>query len=170
VLDFDAMAQAGAMFGSGGLIVANQDTSVVDLTRVLIAFDQMESCGKCFPCRLGMSHLLEVLGRICQGSARPDDLELMDRVGRNMRAGSLCGHGQLGYNPVTSALKSFGEEFQAQMEGPGLLPIGRFVGPRSTIRGAQLGGVTPTAQVYASFVARLEPASERERSAAVSGV
>ena len=76
VLDFDGMVEAGAMFGSGGLIVCNDTRSVVDLTRVLVAFDQMESCGKCFPCRLGMTHLLEVLERICAGEAargrRPD--------------------------------------------------------------------------------------------------
>ena len=160
VLDFDVMAQAGAMFGSGGIIVADKSTSVVDLTRVLIAFDQMESCGKCFPCRLGMSHLLDVLERICAGDARPTDLELMDRVGRNMRAGSLCGHGQLGFNPVSSALKAFGDEFQAQMEGRGTLTIGRFVGPRASRRGAQAEGETPTAQVKNDFVASVRPAGE----------
>ena len=157
VLDFDVMAQAGAMFGSGGIIVADEDTSVVDLTRVLIAFDQMESCGKCFPCRLGMSHLLEVLDRICAGQAQPDDLALMERVGVNMRAGSMCGHGQLGFNPVSSALEAFGDEFRAQLEGRGPLPIGPFIGPKATLRGAQLEGGTPTAQVYPSFVTRLQP-------------
>ncbi len=156
VLDFDAMAQAGAMFGSGGIIVADEDTSVVDLTRVLIAFDQMESCGKCFPCRLGMSHLLEVLDRICADQAQPDDLALMERVGVNMRAGSMCGHGQLGFNPVSSALEAFGDEFRAQVEGRGPLPIGPFIGPKATLRGAQLGGDTPTAQVHPSFVTRFQ--------------
>jgi NADH:ubiquinone oxidoreductase subunit F (NADH-binding) len=150
-LDFDLMAQADAMFGSGGIIVANEDTSVAGLTRVLVAFDQMESCGKCFPCRLGMSHMLEILERICAGAARPDDLELMERVGMNMRAGSLCGHGQLGYNPVRSAMKAFGHEFRAQAYGQGPLPIHRFVGPRSTVRGAHLTGETPTAQVSPRF-------------------
>ena len=160
-LDFDLMAQAEAMFGSGGIIVANEDTSVVDLTRVLIAFDQLESCGKCFPCRLGMSHLLEILDRACDGAARPGDLELMDRIGANMRAGSLCGHGQLGYNPVKSALKSFGDEFQAQANGGGPLPGGRFVAPTSTVRGAQFDGKTPTAQVYPQFVVNRRGAPER---------
>ena len=161
-LDFDAMAQADAMFGSGGIIVADGDTSVADLTRVLIAFDQMESCGKCFPCRLGMSHLLEILERVCAGEARPDDLELMERVGMNMRAGSLCGHGQLGYNPVKSAMKAFGDEVRAQAYGQGLLPIQRFVGPRSTVRGAQLTGETPTAQVSPSFLAQMPTPAGRQ--------
>jgi NADH-quinone oxidoreductase subunit F len=157
VLDFDEMSRAGAMFGSGGLIVCNEDTSIVDLTRTLLAFDQMESCGKCFPCRLGMSHILEILERACLGDSRPNDLELMDRIGRNMRAGSLCGHGQLGFNPVSSALKAFGDEFKAQMSGNGPIPIPAFVGPRSTRRGAQMTGDTPTAAVYPDFVIHLEP-------------
>ena len=156
-LDFDEMAKAGAMFGSGGLIVCNDDTSAVDLTRVLVAFDQMESCGKCFPCRLGMSHLLEILERACAGASRTGDLELMERVGGNMRSGSLCGHGQLGYNPVSSALGAFGAEFEAQMRGEGPIPIAPFVGPKHTLRGAQLEGETPTAAVKGDFVYAADP-------------
>ena len=152
VLDFDAMVEAGAMFGSGGLIVCNDTRSVVDLTRTLVAFDQMESCGKCFPCRLGMTHLLEVLERICAGEAREGDGDLMERVGSNMRAGSLCGHGQLGYNPVASAMRFFEDEFRAQMIGDGPIPIGGFIGPRASRRGAQIVGDTPTAKVRSSFV------------------
>ena len=114
-LDFEAMAQAGAILGSGGIIAADEDTCAVDLTRSLIAFCQFESCGKCFPCRLGMTHLLEMLERICQFESGPRDLELMRQVGSNMQAGSLCGHGQLGFNPVSSALKYFGDEFEAHM-------------------------------------------------------
>ncbi len=114
-LDFDAMARAGAILGSGGIIAADEDTCAVDLTRSLIAFCQFESCGKCFPCRLGMTHLLEMLERICRFESSPQDLELMRQVGSNMQAGSLCGHGQLGFNPVSSALKYFGEEFEVHM-------------------------------------------------------
>ncbi len=114
-LDFEAMSQAGAILGSGGIIVADEDTCAVDLTRSLIAFCQYESCGKCFPCRMGMSHLLEVLERICRFESGPEDLDLMQRVGKQMQAGSLCGHGQLGFNPVSSALKYFGDEFEAHI-------------------------------------------------------
>ena len=114
-LDFEAMSQAGAILGSGGIVVADEDTCVVDLTRALIAFCQYESCGKCFPCRLGMTHLLEVLERICALEARPGDLELMRNVGQQMQAGSLCGHGQLGFNPVSSALRHFEDEFVEHM-------------------------------------------------------
>lgn len=114
-LDFEAMAEAGAILGSGGIIAADEDTCAVDMTRVLIAFCQYESCGKCFPCRLGMTHLLEILERICRTESEPGDLTLMRQVGQNMQAGSLCGHGQLGFNPVSSALQYFGEEFEAHM-------------------------------------------------------
>ena len=115
-LDFDAMAQAGAILGSGGIIAADEDTCVVDLTRSLIAFCQFESCGKCFPCRLGMTHLLEVLERICSFKGQPSDLELMRVVGQQMQVGSLCGHGQLGFNPVASALRYFPEEFEVHIK------------------------------------------------------
>ncbi len=157
LLDLDVMAAAGAMFGSGGLIVCNEERSVVDLTRNLLAFDQMESCGKCFPCRLGMSHLLEVLDRMCAGEGRPEDMELMERLGANMKVGSLCGHGQLGYNPVSSAVNFFGEEFAAQCAAHTARDLGTLVSPRAPLRGAQLDGETPTAIVKADFVAGPEP-------------
>ncbi len=114
-LDFDAMSKAGAILGSGGLIAASEDACVVDLTRALIAFCQYESCGKCFPCRTGMTHLLEVLERICRMDSTPEDMALMGRVGRSMQAGSLCGHGQLGFNPVSSAVRYFREEFDQHL-------------------------------------------------------
>jgi NADH:ubiquinone oxidoreductase subunit F (NADH-binding) len=115
VLDFDILRTAGAILGSGGVIAADEDNCVVDLTRALIAFCQYESCGKCFPCRMGMSHLLEVLERICRLEGVPEDLDLMRKVGQDMQAGSLCGHGQLGFNPVASALRYFGEEFDTHI-------------------------------------------------------
>ncbi len=115
LLDFEILRSAGAILGSGGIIAANEDNCVVDLTRSLIAFCQYESCGKCFPCRMGMSHLLEVLERICRLEAVPEDLDLMRKVGQDMQAGSLCGHGQLGFNPVASALRYFGEEFDTHI-------------------------------------------------------
>ena len=114
-LDFEAMAQAGAILGSGGIIAADEDTCAVDITRSLIAFCQYESCGKCFPCRLGMTHILEVLERISSCESAPGDLDLMRQVGQNMQVGSLCGHGQLGFNPVASALRYFEADFQAHM-------------------------------------------------------
>ena len=115
LLDFEELRNAGAILGSGGIIAADEDTCVVDLTRALVAFCQYESCGKCFPCRMGMSHLLEILERICSLEGEPEDLDLMRSAGENMQAGSLCGHGQLGFNPVSSALRYFPEEFEAHI-------------------------------------------------------
>jgi len=109
-IDFDEMSQAGAILGSGGIIVCDESVSVVDLIRNLIAFNQFESCGKCFPCRLGNTHMLDVLERLCNSKSKPDDLKLLERIGNSMKIGSLCGHGQLGFNPISSALKYFEQE------------------------------------------------------------
>ena len=116
-IDFDAMAKVGCILGSGGIIVGGEKTDIVDLIRNLVAFNQFESCGKCFPCRLGNTHMLDVLDRMCKGEARSGDLELLEKVGTNMKVGSLCGHGQLGYNPISSALAYFGDEFQQRLNG-----------------------------------------------------
>ena len=140
VLDFEVLRNAGAILGSGGIIAADEDTCVVDLTRALVAFCQYESCGKCFPCRMGMSHLLEVLERICGLEGEPEDLDLMRRTGENMQAGSLCGHGQLGFNPVSSALRYFPDEFEAHiLETP--VPYGHL--PRTTILAKPVAPVDP---------------------------
>ena len=116
-IDFDAMAQAGAILGSGGIIVGDESTDVVDLIRNLVAFNQFESCGKCFPCRLGNTHMLDVLDRMCKNEAQPGDMKLLETVGNNMKIGSLCGHGQLGYNPISSAINYFEEEFEQRFNG-----------------------------------------------------
>ena len=135
-IDFDAMSEAGASIGSGGIIVGNETTNVVDLLRNLIAFNQFESCGKCFPCRLGNTHMLEILDRMCQNKAKSTDLALIERVGVSMKAGSLCGHGQLGFNPIASALKYFGDEIEACLAGelptPGVFGDGTMILPTRT--------------------------------------
>jgi len=122
-LDFDAMKGVGAMLGSGGVIISDEDTCAVDLARVLVAFCQYESCGKCFPCRLGMTNLLEFVERIANYNGRPGDLEMIDRVGSTMAAGSLCFHGQLGVNPIKSAIQNFPEDFRVHLE-EGRCPTG----------------------------------------------
>ena len=113
---FDEMQEADAILGAGSIIVADEDTCAVDLIRVLASFNQYESCGKCFPCRLGMEHLLEIIERIVHFESRPGDLELMRSVGTTMEATALCGHGQLGYAPIRSALKYFEADFRSHIE------------------------------------------------------
>ena len=114
-IDFDDMAKAGAILGSGGIIVGDETTDVVDLVRNLVAFNQFESCGKCFPCRLGNTHMLDILNRICNSRPNEKDMEVIEKIGNSMKTGSLCGHGQLGYNPVSSAVKYFKDEFDSAL-------------------------------------------------------
>ena len=115
-IDFDEMRSAGAIFGSGGIIVGSDKVCAVDLTRILVAFCQFESCGKCFPCRLGMEHLLEIVERISNCASKPGDMDLMKSIGGTMEAGSLCGHGQLGFGPIRSAITHFEEDFRLHIE------------------------------------------------------
>ena len=115
-IDFDAMSKSGAILGSGGIIVGDDSTDVVDLIRNLVAFNQFESCGKCFPCRLGNTHMLDILNRICNSMPNENDLEIIAKIGTSMKTGSLCGHGQLGYNPISSAIKYFDEEFKIALK------------------------------------------------------
>jgi len=140
-LDFEEMARSGAILGSGGIIVADELACAVDMTRVLVAFCQYESCGKCFPCRLGMTNLLEVIERIANFQSRPKDLDLMRTIGKNMAAGSLCGHGQLGWNPVQSALQAFPEDFAAHMDEK-RCPTGQCLGPVFTPRRTRSRGTS----------------------------
>ena len=127
-LDFEEMRDAGAILGSGGIIVADEDTCTVDLTRVLVAFCQYESCGKCFPCRLGMEQLLEIVERIAKCESEPGDLDLMRSIGGTMEGSSLCGHGQLGFGPIRSALQHFEADFIAHIEEK-RCPTGSCLGP-----------------------------------------
>jgi len=115
-IDFDEMREAGAIFGSGGVIVNDEDTCAVDITRNLVAFTQYESCGKCFPCRLGMEQLLQVVERIAIFDGKPEDLDLLRSIGKTMEASSLCGHGQLGFGPIRSAIQHFESDFAAHIE------------------------------------------------------
>lgn len=155
VLDFDAMAQAGAILGSGGIIVGDENVCAVSLTRNLVAFCQLESCGKCFPCRMGMGHILEIVERVSTYQTRSDDIKLLEIVGRNMQSASLCGHGQLGFNPVSSAMDYFKEDFRMHIEDR-RCPTGQcdrpFVSPKKTQRRAHFLGESPTSQVYPNFV------------------
>ncbi|MDP6301261.1 MAG: NADH-ubiquinone oxidoreductase-F iron-sulfur binding region domain-containing protein [SAR202 cluster bacterium] len=128
-LDFDEMRAAGAILGSGGIIVGNEDVCAVDLTRVLVAFCQFESCGKCFPCRLGMEHMLEIVERIANCESRPGDMDLLRNVGATVESGSLCGHGQLGFGPIRSAITHFEADFTAHIEER-RCPTGSCLGPK----------------------------------------
>jgi ferredoxin len=97
--------------GSGGLIVIDRDTCIVDTAKYFLNFTQEESCGKCVPCRVGTRHLVQILERICKGQGKLEDLTRLERLGSAIKGGSLCGLGQTAPNPVLTSLKYFRAEF-----------------------------------------------------------
>lgn len=114
-VDFDSLVAAGATMGSGGMIVVDEDTCMVEFAKYFLEFATAESCGKCVPCRIGGVRLLEVLTRIVEGAGTPEDLDEIERISRNMREASLCALGQLTPGPVMSALRFFREEYEAHI-------------------------------------------------------
>ena len=115
-IDYETLAKAGSIMGSGGLIVLDQDTCVVDVAKYFLNFTQKESCGKCVPCRVGTRHLVEILERITEGKGELDDLERLERLGRAIKSSALCGLGNTAPNPVLSTLKYFREEYLAHVK------------------------------------------------------
>ena len=111
-VDFDSLTDAGSMMGSGGLIVMDDRTCMVDVAKYFVDFLMDESCGKCTPCREGLATLHEVLKRITEGDGEPGDLQLLKDIGAAMRDGSLCGLGQTAANPVLSTMTYFWEEYE----------------------------------------------------------
>jgi len=122
-IDYDALAQTGAIMGSGGLVVLDERDCMVDIARFFLKFTQAESCGKCTFCRIGTKRMLEILERLCAGAGRRDDLEKLATLADYVSRGSLCGLGQTAPNPVLTTLRYFPEEYEAHLEGR--CPAGR---------------------------------------------
>ncbi len=114
-LDYDSLLEIGSMIGSGGLIIMDEDTCMVDIARYYLDFTQDESCGKCTPCRIGTKRLLEILTRITHGEGQEDDLERLEYWGRLIKNTSLCGLGRSAANPVLSTLRYFKDEYLAHI-------------------------------------------------------
>ncbi|MFH1336819.1 MAG: NADH-ubiquinone oxidoreductase-F iron-sulfur binding region domain-containing protein [Candidatus Zixiibacteriota bacterium] len=110
-IDYESLTAAGSIMGSGGLIVMDEDTCVVDVTRYFLDFTQKESCGKCSPCRVGTRHMVEILERICRGEGQPEDLTKLQALSETVKRGSLCGLGQTAPNPVLTTLRYFRPEY-----------------------------------------------------------
>ena len=110
-VDFDALKEAGAVMGSGGMIVVDEDTCMVEFSKFFLTFATAESCGKCVPCRVGGKRMLEVLNRITEGKGVMEDIALIEELAAGMANNSLCALGQLTPGPVLSALRYFREEF-----------------------------------------------------------
>jgi len=123
-IDFDSLKHAGAMMGSGGLVILNEDDCMVEIARFFLEFTQKESCGKCTFCRLGTKQMLEILMGITKGEGKPEDLELLWDLAEDIKTGSLCGLGKTAPNPVLTTLRFFRQEYEAHIqEGrcPGLM-------------------------------------------------
>jgi NADP-reducing hydrogenase subunit HndC len=114
-VDYESLISAGAMMGSGGLIVLDDETCMVDIARYFMDFTQDESCGKCTPCRVGTRRILDILERICDGKGKDGDIETLEYLCREIVSTSLCGLGQGAPNPVISTLKHFRDEYEAHI-------------------------------------------------------
>jgi len=115
-VDYESLTEAGSMMGSGGMVVMDQDSCMVDVARYFLFFTQSESCGKCVPCRVGTRQMLEILRRICRGQGKPEDIPTLQKLGEDIKRGSLCGLGQTAPNPVLTTLKYFLDEYKAHIE------------------------------------------------------
>ena len=122
-VDFDTLAQAGSMVGSGGMVVMDEHTCMVDVAKYFLEFLQHESCGKCVPCRLGLERMLEILKDITEGRGRPEQLDLLEELGETMSHTCLCALGKTAPNPVVSTLQYFRDEYEAHIE-QGICPAG----------------------------------------------
>jgi len=114
-IDFDNLVDLGSMMGSGGLIVMDEDTCMVDIARYFLDFTVEESCGKCTPCRIGTRRMLEILDNIAEGKGTPEDLDKLDELGEHIKASSLCGLGMTAPNPILSTIKYFRHEYEAHI-------------------------------------------------------
>jgi NADH-quinone oxidoreductase subunit F len=115
VIDYESINKTGAIMGSGGLVVMDETTCMVEVTRFFLEFTQRESCGKCTFCRVGTKRMLEVLTRICEGNGKEGDIELLEQLAALVKNTSLCGLGQTAPNPVLTAIKYFRSEFEAHI-------------------------------------------------------
>lgn len=115
-MDYDNLIAAGAMVGSGGLVVMNEDTCIVEVARFFMNFTQNESCGKCVPCREGTKNMLKILEKIVKGRGEMKDLETLEELAHAVKDGSLCGLGKTAPNPVLSTLKYFRDEYIAHIK------------------------------------------------------
>jgi NADH:ubiquinone oxidoreductase subunit F (NADH-binding)/Pyruvate/2-oxoacid:ferredoxin oxidoreductase delta subunit len=115
-VDFDELTKVGSMMGSGGMIVMDEDTCMVDVARYFLEFLKGESCGKCVPCREGVKRMWEILERIAAGGGRIEDLETLDDMGQYLQDSALCALGTSAANPVLTTLKYFADEYRTHID------------------------------------------------------
>jgi NADH-quinone oxidoreductase subunit F len=115
-IDYEHLAEVGSIMGSGGLVILDEDTCMVDLAKYFLAFTQNESCGKCVPCRLGTRQMLTILEDICAGKGKPEDIDVLGEIGEIVKKASLCGLGQTAPNPVLTTIRYFREEYEEHIK------------------------------------------------------
>ncbi len=115
-VDYEALVHVGAIMGSGGLVVLDESDCMVDIARFFLEFTQNQSCGRCTLCRIGTRRMLDILNRLCQGKAQPNDLAELEHLAHSVKKGSLCGLGKTAPNPVLSTLKYFRDEYEAHLQ------------------------------------------------------
>ena len=114
-VDYESLAAAGSIVGSGGMVVMDEDDCMVDVARYFLTFTQLESCGKCIPCRWGTKQMLDILEDIVAGRGRPGDIELLLELGEAVKNGSLCALGGTAPNPVLTTIRYFRDEYEAHI-------------------------------------------------------
>ena len=114
-IDYKALSATGAIMGSGGMVVMDDSTCMVNIARFFLDFTARESCGKCVPCRIGTTRMMEILNRICDGQGQEGDIELLEELCLSIKDGSLCGLGQTAPNPVLTTIRYFRDEYEAHI-------------------------------------------------------
>jgi NADH-quinone oxidoreductase subunit F len=114
-IDYDVLAEAGSMVGSGGMVVMDESSCMVDVAKYFMTFLQDESCGKCLPCRVGIDRMLEILTDISEGHGRPEQIDLLEELADTVSQTSLCGLGKTAPNPVLTTLRYFRSEYEAHV-------------------------------------------------------
>ena len=114
-VDYESLAEAGSIMGSGGMVVMDEDTCMVDVARYFLSFTQAESCGKCVLCRLGTKQMLDILENICNGNGKAEDIDLLIELSQSIKAGSLCALGGTAPNPVLTTIRYFRDEYEAHI-------------------------------------------------------
>ena len=115
-VDYENLAAVGSIIGSGGMVVMNEDSCMVEVAKYFVNFTENESCGKCVPCRMGTQHLHRILEKITSGRGEEGDIERLKKIAQTMKESSLCGLGQTAPNPILTTLRYFGDEYKAHIE------------------------------------------------------
>ena len=154
-VDYESLTEAGAIMGSGGLVVLDDTDCMVDMARYFLSFTQAESCGKCSFCRVGTRVMLDILEALCRGQAARGDLEKLQQLGQQVKAGSLCGLGQTAPNPVLTTLRYFHDEYEAHLAGR--CPAGKCLALIKYVVEPNCIGCTKCAQVCPADAIAMKP-------------